>query len=61
MIWDESETTIGCEGFVVRRVSQAPSYPMFLMIDLFEIGPTSARYPKTASIHHVRGWLFEGA
>lgn len=44
---------------VVRRVEQSPNYPLFLMIDLFEIGPrstTNVAYPKTARIHHVRGW-----
>lgn len=55
-IWGGGETTIGCEGLVLRHLSQAPSYPMFLMIDLFEIGPPSGTYPKVAKIHGVRGW-----
>lgn len=61
VVWDKSETIIGCEGRVVRRVRQAPTYPLFLMIDLFEIGPRTGRYPKTATIHHVRAWSFDGA
>lgn len=60
VIWGDGETTIGCEGAVVRRMSQAPAYPMFLLIDLFEIGPRSGSYPKTATIHRVRGWTGRG-
>lgn len=55
-IWGHGETVIGCEGVVVRRVRQAPDYPVFLMVDLFEIGPPAGAYPKTATIHHLRGW-----
>ncbi len=55
-IWGAGETVIGCEGDVVRRIAQAPDYPMFLMVDLFEIGPPRGRYPKSATIHHLRGW-----
>lgn len=56
VIWGDGETIIGCEGTVVRRLPQAPTYPLFLMIDLFEIGPTSGPLPKTATVHRVRGW-----
>jgi hypothetical protein len=55
-VWGDGETTIGCEGTVVRRVPQAPDYPLFLMVDLFEIGAPSGPYPKTATIGRVRGW-----
>ncbi|MER6938141.1 hypothetical protein ABTX24_21640 [Nocardioides sp. NPDC127514] len=55
-IWDGQETVIGCEGRVVRRLPQAPTYPLFLMIDLFEIGPPTGSHPKTATVHRVRGW-----
>ena len=55
-IWGDDETTIGCDGHVVRRMPQAPDYPLFLMIDLFEIGGPSGSYPKPAAIHGVRGW-----
>jgi len=47
---------IGCEGRALRRIEQAPDYPMFLMIDLFEIGPRGSNYPKSATIHRVRAW-----
>ena len=55
-VWGLSETTIGCDGIVVRRVAQAPTYPLFLMVDLFEIGPPGGRYPKTATVSRVRAW-----
>ena len=55
-IWGDGQTIIGCEGFTLRRVPQAPDYPLFLMLDLFEIGRPCGGYPKTATIHHVRGW-----
>ncbi|TGY34308.1 hypothetical protein E5344_13265 [Microbacterium laevaniformans] len=56
VIWGQGETVIGCEGRSLRRITQAPDYPMFLMIDLFEIGPRGGSYPKSATIHHVRAW-----
>ncbi|WP_309067990.1 hypothetical protein [Microbacterium sp.] len=55
-VWGEGETVIGCEGRTLRRIAQAPDYPLFLMIDLFEIGPRGGDYPKTATIHRVRAW-----
>lgn len=55
-IWGNGETIIGCEGLILRRIEQAPYYPLFLMIDLFEIGPPSGAYPKTATIHQLLGW-----
>ena len=55
-IWGAGETIIGCEGAAIRYLPQAPDYPMFLMLDLFEIGPRGGTYPKSAILHHVRGW-----
>jgi hypothetical protein len=58
-VWGPSGTIIGCEGIVVKHVPHAPDYPLFLLIDLFEIGPrseTAGLYPKTAHIHRVHGW-----
>lgn len=60
-IWDAEETVIGCDGAVVRRIPQAPAYPMLLMIDLFEIGEPGGRYPKAATVHGVRGWTLPHA
>jgi hypothetical protein len=55
-IWGEGKTIIGCEGIVVRHLRQAPDYPLFLMLDLFEIGSPRGEYPKIATIHSFRGW-----
>ncbi|MEG8275317.1 hypothetical protein [Streptomyces sp. AHA2] len=62
VVWGPAGTLIGCEGVVVQQSSQAPAYPLFLLIDLFEIGPrsdTGSAYPKTARVHRVRGWDLE--
>lgn len=56
VIWGSGTTVVGCEGHVLRRIAQAPRYPLFLMIDLFEIGPRRGNYPKSATIHRVRAW-----
>lgn len=56
VVCGEGQTVIGCEGRVLRHITQAPDYPLFLMIDLFEIGPRGGSYPKSATIHHVRAW-----
>lgn len=56
VIWGEGETIIGCEGTVVRIVPQAPDYPLFLMLDVFEVAPPAGPYPKTALFHGVRAW-----
>ncbi|AZC12608.1 hypothetical protein [Microbacterium sp. ABRD28] len=55
-IWGDGETVIGVEGKVIKRMPQAPASPMFLLIDLFEIGPPSGAYPKSATVHRVRAW-----
>lgn len=55
-IWGDGETIIGCDGAVVFRATQSPQHPMFLMIDLFELGQPAGEYPKTATVHSLRGW-----
>lgn len=55
-IWGDGETIIGCEGVVVRALPQAPDYPVFLMLDLFEVAAPAGAYPKTAVFHRVRVW-----
>lgn len=55
-IWGDGQTIIGCAGTVVRHLRQAPDYPLVLMLDLFEIGSAQGPYPKTATIHSMRGW-----
>ncbi|HET9650039.1 MAG TPA: hypothetical protein VFP34_17665 [Microlunatus sp.] len=56
VIWGDGKTIIGCNDVVLLRTDQAPDYPMFLLVDLFEIGPPDGRYPKEATLHRVRGW-----
>ncbi len=56
VVWGDGQTIIGCGDVTLRRVHQAPEYPLFLMLDLFEIGNSGGGYPKTAMIHRVRGW-----
>lgn len=56
VIWDGRETLVGCEGTVVGRWDQAPSYPLFLMLDLFELGGDAGSFPRRAVLHRVRAW-----
>lgn len=58
-IWGKDETVIGCNGSILHRVPRAPHYPMFLMLDLFEIGAPRGSYPKTALLHSVNAWSTE--
>ena len=58
-IWGNGETLIGSGGKSLRRIPQAPDYPLFLMVDLFEIGAPAGEYPKSATIHSVRGWRLD--
>lgn len=55
-VWGQGETVIGCQGRALRHIRQSPDYPLFLMVDLFEIGPPGGHYPKAAVVHRVRGW-----
>jgi hypothetical protein len=56
VVWGRGETVVACEGVVLRRIRQSPAYPMFLMVDLFEIGPRGGRYPKSGVVHRLRAW-----
>jgi hypothetical protein len=60
-IWGGGETVVGCHGMVVRRIRQAPDYPLFLMLDLFETSAPAGAYPKSATLHNFRGWTGDGA
>ncbi|MBB2948584.1 hypothetical protein FB565_008367 [Actinoplanes lutulentus] len=53
--WGPSGTVISCAGEVVRSLAQSPDYPLFLLIDLFEVAAPSGAYPKTATVHEVNG------
>jgi len=55
--WGHGVTVISCEGVELRRLAQAPEYPLVLLVDLFETSHAGeGRYPKTARILRVRGW-----
>ncbi|MDQ1084663.1 MULTISPECIES: hypothetical protein [Microbacterium] len=56
VVWGAGETIIGCEGVVLRRLEQAPDYPLALMIDIFEVDAPGGSYPKSFVVHRVRGW-----
>ncbi|MFN8191636.1 MAG: family 16 glycosylhydrolase [Nocardioidaceae bacterium] len=56
VIWGNNQTVIGCEGRVIRRLAQAPDYPLLLLVGLFEVGRPAGDYPKTAMVHRVVGW-----
>lgn len=56
VIWGDGTTMIGCEGRVLHTFDQAPSYPLLLMIDVFEMSPGRGTYPKAATIRRVRAW-----
>lgn len=56
LLWGDGATAIGCEGQVVAQFNQAPGYPLLLLVDLFELTEPAGDYPKTATVHEVRGW-----
>ncbi|MGW9114066.1 hypothetical protein [Microbacterium sp. NPDC055683] len=56
VVWGGGETIVGCEGVLVRRIAQAPGYPLMLLVDLFEVAAPAGAYPKSAVVHRVRGW-----
>jgi hypothetical protein len=55
--WDSSGVVIARDENVVFTSPQKLSYPLQLMVDLFEIGPrdSASAYPKTATVHRVAG------
>jgi hypothetical protein len=55
--WSPDGVVIACEQAVVFASAQVLSYPLQLMVDLFETGPRNRAdtYPKTAVIHAVTG------
>lgn len=59
--WDEQQVHFYVDDAPVRTVEQSISYPLQLMIDLFEFPSGTERhadaYPKSAEIFQVRGYL----
>ncbi len=62
--WSRDESSFYVDDQLVRSCPQGMSYPMQLMVDLFEF-PTSAdrdpaAYPKRGWVRSVRGWSRQG-
>lgn len=57
--WSEAGVALFVDGILVHTVAQSLSYPLQLMLDLFEFpeaGPRDpAAYPRTARVRSVRG------
>lgn len=53
--WGAGITEVRCAGALVRRIEQAPDYPLVLLLSLFEIAEPAGEYPKSAVFHRVRG------
>jgi hypothetical protein len=45
-VWGAGETIIGCERVVLRRIPQAPDYPLFLMGDPVRARPLRGPLPE---------------
>lgn len=60
--WEPGRTDWFIDDVHVMEQDQAPEYPIFLMLDLYELpgadGPAArvGPYPKEAVVHHVRGY-----
>ncbi|WP_210480241.1 glycoside hydrolase family 16 protein [Naasia sp. SYSU D00948] len=55
--WTPEGLVFEVDGVVVKTSAQSPSYPMQLMLDVFEFEPDpEGRYPKEFVVERVRGW-----
>jgi Glycosyl hydrolases family 16 len=61
--WTHEQVAFFVDGEPVKTVSQSPSYPMQLMLGIYEFPPTSVRgrYPKEFVVDYVRGYRLAGA
>lgn len=65
--WEPGQTDWFIDDIHVASQSQAPDYPMQLMLNLYDLpgedGPAAriGPYPKEAVVHHVRGYRRRGA
>lgn len=53
--WMPGATHFALDGHRVKTSSQAPAYPMQLMLDIYEFTP-GGRYPKRFHVEYVKGW-----
>ena len=58
--WDATAVHFFVDDQHVRSVPQSLTYPLQLMVDLFEFPPSAKRdprdYPKTGSVRHIHGY-----
>jgi hypothetical protein len=59
--WRRDEVAFSVDGETVKRVAQAPDYPMQLMLDIYEFpvagaARPNADYPKEFVVDYVRGY-----
>jgi hypothetical protein len=53
--WTPEQVSFLVDGRAVRTVDQSPSYPMQLMLNIYEFEPGGS-YPKEFVVDYVRGW-----
>jgi hypothetical protein len=53
--WMPGGTRFYIDDWLVKTSSQAPAYPMQLMLDVYEFEP-GGEYPKRFEVEFVRGW-----
>ena len=62
--WTPGQVEFSVDGQVLKRVDQAPAYPMQLMLGIYEFPPAGATraegYPKSFSVDYVRGYRLVG-
>jgi hypothetical protein len=59
--WQSDRVAFLIDGELVKTVEQSPTYPMQLMLGIYEFPPEgderdASRYPKTFVVDHVRGY-----
>jgi hypothetical protein len=59
--WTPDEVAFFVDGNLVKTVNQSPSYPMQLMLSIYEFPPAdgeepATQYPKAFSVDYVRGY-----
>jgi beta-glucanase (GH16 family) len=60
--WTPERVAFSIDGDVVKTVGQSPSYPMQLMLGIYEFAddgrpePATGAYPKRFTVDYVRGY-----
>jgi ketosteroid isomerase-like protein len=58
--WMPEQVAFFVDAEHVRTVPQSPTYPMQLMLGIYELPPASGLYPKEFVVDYVRGYRFAG-